>query len=81
MNGLESGKITKREKKLLFYLGNCIADFCEKNKTERSEMLCGFTILCHLMFSKQTPITDKEKKCEEVDAFCECLKIKIRNED
>lgn len=79
MDGIEFGEITKREKELLFYLGNCIADWVENKKTERGELLCVFTILCHLMFTKQTPITDIEKQCAEVDAFCECLKLRIRN--
>jgi hypothetical protein len=81
MNGIEFGKITKREKDLLFHLGNCLAEWIENNKTERGELLCVLTILCHLMFAKQTPITDKEKQCDEVDAFCECLKLRIREDN
>jgi len=81
MNGIEFGNITKREQDLLFHLGNTIADWIEENKTERGEIICVLLILCELVFTKQTPITDKEKQCQEVDTFCECLKLRIRKGD
>ena len=78
MQGIEYGSLTKREKDLLSHLGNTMADWFEAHKTVREEILAVFTVLCHLIFAKQTPITDKEEQCKEVDSFCECLKLRIR---
>ena len=80
MKGIEYGTPTDNETKFIHYLGNCIADYIEKTPTDRSEILAAFTIFCTLMFTKQTPITDIEKQCQEIDAFCECLKLRARNE-
>lgn len=79
MNGIEFGKTTDREHDFIMYLGNCIADWAQEHQTNRGEMLAAFTIFCSLIFTKQTPITDVEKQCEEIDAFAECLKLRARN--
>lgn len=79
MDGIEHGQLTPREKDLMFYLGNSIADWVEKHATDRSELLAVFTVFCGVLFSSQTPITDIDKQCEEVDTFCKCIKMRIRD--
>jgi hypothetical protein len=77
--GITFDKPTKRENDLMYYLGNCIADWIEKNETEREELLCAFSLICSIMFTTNTPITDVEDQCKEIDAFCEFLKLRARN--
>ena len=76
--GIEWGKPTQREKDLMIYLGECIAKWIEKNETERGELLCAFSLICTLIFTKETPIKDVEKQCQEIDTFCHFLKIRAR---
>jgi hypothetical protein len=40
MSGVEYGEITKREEDLLCFLGENIANWVEKHKIERSELIC-----------------------------------------
>ena len=77
--GIEYGKPNAKEKALIRYLGECLAKWVENNPTERSELLCALTAICSLMFTHKTPIQDVDKQCEEIDAFCECLKLRARD--
>jgi hypothetical protein len=72
------GRMTEREKELMFYLGNCIADYIEKHKSTRQEMLCALSLNFHALFSKDTPIVDVEEQCAEIDSFCDYLKFRAR---
>lgn len=76
--GIEWGKPTEREHKLIIYLGGCIANWIEKNDTVREELMCAFTLICSLIFTVDTPIKDVEGQCQEIDAFCEFLKLRAR---
>lgn len=77
--GIEYGNPTIREQKLANYIGNCLADYMEKTPTERSELMCALTLICSILFTKQTTIKDVRKQCDEIDAFCECLKLRARH--
>jgi hypothetical protein len=79
MNGIEYGKMTEREKKLMFHIGNSIADWIEVHKSTRQEMLCALSIIFHSLFSVDTPILGVKEQCNEIDAFCDYLKLMARN--
>jgi hypothetical protein len=81
MKGVESGSVTKREKELIFYLGNCLGDWIEKNKSTRQEMLCAMSLIFHTIFSVDTPINNIEEQCKEIDSFCEYLKFMARKNE
>lgn len=72
---IEFGKPTPREKSLMIYIGECLAQSIEKHNYDREEMLCALNAICSLMFTAQTPIKDIEEQCAEIDCFCECLKL------
>ncbi len=78
MHGIEYGNLTVKEKALTFYLGDCLANYLEKVPTERGEMLAAMTVICTTLFVRQTPIKDIDKQCNEIDAFCETLKLNAR---
>lgn len=81
MKGIEWGKPTEKERALMLYLSECIADWVEAKKTDRRELICAFSLICHLIFSKDTPIKNVDDQCKEIDAFCEFLKLRARSND
>lgn len=70
------GQATQREQEFMDYLGNCIADYIEINKSERRELICGLFQMLYIVFDKQTHF-DLEGKLKEVDTFCHFMKEKI----
>ncbi len=71
------GKATERESELIDYLDNCIADWAEQHQTERRELICALFAMCVIAFTMQTHF-DIEGQCQEIDHFCNYLKIKAR---
>jgi hypothetical protein len=67
------GKATERERALIDYLGNCLANYGEKNQIDRRELVCALFCMCRLVFTDQTPL-DVKAQCDEIDDFCRHLK-------
>ena len=76
--GIQWGKPTERERNLMLYIGECIAQWLEKNKTDRSELICAFSAICAVIFTKDTPLKNIEDQCKEIDSFCHFLKLKAK---
>jgi len=76
MQGIEYGKPTERERELMHELGHFLANLIEKSKIERSELICAFSLICHLIFSVDTPIKDVDQQIQEIESFCHFLKIR-----
>ena len=76
MRGVTYGKMTKREKDLLFFLGENVANWMEKHKTNRGELLCVLSSLCGVLFTQDTPYKgDIPKQIQDIDDFCNYLKF------
>ena len=76
MRGVEYCKITKREVELLYFLGENIANWIEKHKTERSELLCALAGMCAVVFTVDTPHKeDVAMQVQGIDDFCNYLKF------
>lgn len=76
MRGVEYGKITKREEELLYFLGENIANWIEKHKTERSELLCALSGVCAVVFTVDTPYKkDFPMQVQDIDDFCNYIKF------
>jgi hypothetical protein len=69
--------VTYKEKKLINYLGNCIADYIEEQETCRTELMAALSHQILILFKTQTPLTNYHDKITEIEAFCEFLKIQI----
>ena len=81
MRGVEYGKMTKREKDMLFFLGENIANWIEKYQTNRGELLCVISRLCAVLFTQNTPYKDDiPKKIQDIDDFCNFLKFMTRKD-
>jgi hypothetical protein len=76
--GIHWGEPTERERELILFLGECIANGLEKYNSNRGELICAFSLLCSLIFTEQTPIKDVEDQCREIDSFCEFIKLRAR---
>jgi len=80
MRGVTYGKRTKREKEMLFFVGETIANWIEKHKTDRRELLCVLSTLCGVVFTEDTPYKDDIlKQVKDIDDFCNYLKFLAKN--
>ncbi len=76
MRGVEYGKMTEKEKHMLFYLGECLAKWIERHNTNRGELLCVVSHLCGVLFTEDTPYkNDIPKQVEDINDFCNYLKF------
>ena len=64
---------TTEDKKLINYMADCIANYLEKNETDRSVMMSFIGWLAVTVFTRQTPLVFVEQ-IKEIEAFCEFLK-------
>lgn len=80
LKGVEWGTPTEKERNLIIYLGECIARWIEEYETDRSELMCAIGAISSLLFTKETPIKDLKGQYEEIDAFCNFLKLCVRKE-
>lgn len=81
IKGVEKGEMTYREKSLLKFIVDAMEIFIEKHGyIERHEMLCVYSQLAVILFTKQTPIKDINAQCEEIDSFCQYLKVCARED-
>lgn len=46
----------------------------EHGSLDRSEFMAVYSFLARILFTIQTPITDVDAQCAEIEAFCEFLK-------
>ena len=76
MRGVEYGKMTKRETDMLFYMGESIANWIDKNNNTRGELLCVISHLCAVLFTEDTPYKgDIPKQVQDINDFCNYLKF------
>lgn len=69
------GKMTDREQELTDTIVDSMEAFIKKHgELDRSEFMAAYSFLARILFTIQTPITDVDKQCDEIDAFCEFLK-------
>lgn len=78
--GIEYGLPTERERELIIYLANCIDEWIKKNETTRGELMCALTEMMAILIIEQVPESSTiTSKIEEIEALCECLKLKVKN--
>jgi len=69
------GKMTDREEALKEVIIVGMETFMkEHGGLDRSEFMAVYSFLARILFTVQTPITDVDAQCAEIEAFCEFLK-------
>lgn len=72
----EEKELKQRINKLSEHLGNYIADYIDKEPLGRRELVGALFDMCYIAFHLQSPC-NFEKKCIEINAFCDFLKKRI----
>ncbi len=78
IKGMDRRELSKSERELLYHLGESIANWIETHQTERGELIAAISLICVMIFTKETPIKDIDKQCEEIDSFCDYIKFMSR---
>lgn len=69
------GKMTEREEALKEIIIDGMKKFIkEHGSLDRAEIMAVYSFLARILFAIQTPITDVDAQCAEIEAFCEFLK-------
>ncbi len=69
------GKMTEREEALQNVIVDAMESFIkEHGSLDRAEFMAVYSFLARILFTIQTPLTDVDAQCNEIDAFCEFLK-------
>lgn len=67
--------MTEREEALYEIIVRGMETFMkEHGGLDRSEFMSVYSLLARVLFTVQTPITDVDAQCAEIDAFCDFLK-------
>lgn len=74
MSIVHYSELTNQEKEFSSYLMEKIADYIEKKPTDRRILIVALSQICRITFCEQTPF-DTETQCQEIEAFCEFLKL------
>ena len=67
--------MTEREDALANIIIDGMDIFMKKHGSlDRSEFMSVYSFLARVLFTVQTPITDVDAQCAEIEAFCDFLK-------
>lgn len=68
------GEAIPEERQLTNYLMIALVHYIEQKSVDRRVLIASISEICKLVFTNQTPFAVKEQ-CEEIDMFCDFLKI------
>ena len=69
------GTMTEREEALKEIIIDGMEKFIkEHGSLDRAEFMAVYSFLARILFTIQTPITDVDAQCAEIEAFCDFLK-------